>query len=153
VPFRSVGVLVVQLFIFDVALVEDETSVDSMSSAGVEEDEVFTLDYPMDSIIGFFSPLENSLHQILANQLLHQLKIPSLLRFHLLLMQLQQSSQAQSLQAQISKLMTPHSSGTISSGTDIQIILSNATESWQFDIQVNNLRLIGDVKIQNGSMN
>ena len=26
----------------------------------------------MDSIIGFFSPLENSLHQILANQLLHQ---------------------------------------------------------------------------------
>jgi len=39
---------------------------------GVEEDEVFTLDYPMDSIIGFFSPLENSLHQILANQLLHQ---------------------------------------------------------------------------------
>jgi len=39
---------------------------------GVEEDEVFTLDYPMDSIIGFFSPLENSLHQILANQILHQ---------------------------------------------------------------------------------
>jgi len=39
---------------------------------GVEEDEVFTLDYPMDSINGFFNPLENSLHQILANQILHQ---------------------------------------------------------------------------------
>jgi len=26
----------------------------------------------MDSIIGFFIPLENSLHQILANQILHQ---------------------------------------------------------------------------------
>ena len=39
---------------------------------GVEEDEVFTLDYPMDSINGFFNPLENTLHQILANQFLHQ---------------------------------------------------------------------------------
>lgn len=39
---------------------------------GVEEDEVFTLDYPMDSIDWFFNPLENTLHQILANQILHQ---------------------------------------------------------------------------------
>jgi hypothetical protein len=39
---------------------------------GVEEDEVDTLDYPMDSMIGFFNPLDQSLHQIFANTILHQ---------------------------------------------------------------------------------
>ena len=39
---------------------------------GVEEDEVDTLDYPMDSITCFFNPLEYTLHQISANQFLHQ---------------------------------------------------------------------------------
>lgn len=39
---------------------------------GVEEDEVDTLDYPMDSLYGFFNPLDNSLHQIFANTILHQ---------------------------------------------------------------------------------
>ena len=39
---------------------------------GVEEDEVDTLGYPMDSIHWFFIPLENTLHPILANQFLHQ---------------------------------------------------------------------------------
>ena len=49
--------------------------------------------------------------------------------------------------------MTSPISGTNSSGTDIPVILPNATESWQFDIQVNDSRLIGDVKIQKGSLN
>jgi len=39
---------------------------------GVEEDEVDTLDYPIDSTIDFFNPLDNSLHQIFANQFIHQ---------------------------------------------------------------------------------
>lgn len=39
---------------------------------GVEEDEVDTLDYPMDRINWFFDPLDESLRQILANQILHQ---------------------------------------------------------------------------------
>ncbi len=39
---------------------------------GVEEDEVDTLDYPIDSMISLFSPLDYSLHQIFANTILHQ---------------------------------------------------------------------------------
>jgi len=32
----------------------------------LEEDETDTLDYPIDSMIGLFSPLEYTLHQIFA---------------------------------------------------------------------------------------
>jgi len=39
---------------------------------GVEEDEVDTLDYPIDSMINLFSPIDYSLHQIFANTILHQ---------------------------------------------------------------------------------
>ena len=39
-------------------------------------------------------------------------------------------------------------SGTNSTGVDIPIILPNATESWQFDTQVNGSRFIGDVYIE-----
>ena len=39
---------------------------------GVEEDEVDTLDYPLDSIHWFFNPPDESLHQIFANPNLHQ---------------------------------------------------------------------------------
>jgi len=41
-------------------------------SFGVEEDEVDTLNYPMDSIVCFFNPLDYGLHQIFANTILHQ---------------------------------------------------------------------------------
>jgi len=33
---------------------------------GVEEDEVDTLDYPMDGLINLFNPLDYGLHQIFA---------------------------------------------------------------------------------------
>jgi len=39
---------------------------------GVEEDEVDTLDCPMDSMISLFNPLDYGLHQIFANTILHQ---------------------------------------------------------------------------------
>ena len=43
-----------------------------LDSFGVEEDEVDTLDYPMDSVIILFNPLDFGLHQIFANTILHQ---------------------------------------------------------------------------------